>query len=70
MYAFILECQVKAFRATSLKEKLFKRPLKWKMTDNMEQYRKDLINFLIGERNTKPKAFRGQQSVSVTRNLL
>lgn len=30
------------------------------MTDNMEQYRKDLIIFFIGERNMKPKAFRGQ----------
>lgn len=45
MYAFISESQVKAFRATSLKEMLFKGPLKWKMTDNMEQYRKDLIIF-------------------------
>jgi len=32
------------------------------MTDDMEQYRRDLISFFTGGRNWKAEAFRGQES--------
>lgn len=48
------------FRATSVTEKLFKGPLQWRMTDNMEQYRRDLISFLQEEGIGKLKLSEGK----------
>ena len=55
MNAFISVHKVNTFRTTSMTEKLFKGPLQWRMADNMEQYRRDLVSFLQAEEIEKLK---------------
>lgn len=60
MNAFISVYQVNTFRAISMTENLFKGPLRWRMTDDMEHYRRGLISFLWEEEIEKVKLSEGK----------